>query len=257
MKTKTSLLIKNQLIKNAWAYAIILVVSYAFKYHYSQAASHELIWILAPTAKLAGWFSGLTFIYESGAGYINLARNICIAPACAGVNFLIISFCLIAMTGIYRISSSRDKLLWVFLSGAVSYVLTLLVNACRIVLSIRLYESDFYHKWVSPGAMHQLMGIILYLGFLYVVFYLMHYLFPRRGHLFEHASFHFLFPLVIYLSVTILVPLLNNAHKLYGRQFWTHSFWVASVGFGIYGLIVGVRLGYVMVKNNFKMKIYP
>lgn len=256
MRSKINFLLKNILAESSWAYAVVLTAAYALKYHYSHAKSMDLIWILTPTAKLAGWLSGLAFIFESDAGYINLGKNICIAPACAGVNFLIILFCMAAWMGIHHLRTCPAKMVWLVASAVLSYAVTLCVNACRIAVSVWLYSSDFYRPWISQEEMHQLMGIILYLGFLYGFFYVVQYVFfrcgrPQNGSLAASGlkqgkgGWYHLLPLMAYLSITILVPLLNNAHQIYGRQFFLHSLWVAGVGIGIYGLIMGVRLGYV------------
>jgi hypothetical protein len=74
--------------------------------------------------------------------------------------------------------------------------------------------------------------------------------FVRRIQFHEQGVLTGLIPLSVYLSVTIFVPFLNHAHQIHGRQFWTHSLWVAGVGIGFYGLIMGVRLGYVKIMNS-------
>jgi len=249
----------NLLIENAWAYAALLAAAYALKYHYSHSTTLDLRWILSPTAKLAGWLSGLSFIFDPDAGYINLEKNICIAPVCAGVNFLIILWCLSGITGVHHFRTWYTKSFWMALCGITSYMTTLWVNACRIVTSIWLYESCLYRAWISPETLHLLLGIILYLAFVYAFYYLIQYVLVRRDmrtnnppalnrsrHL---GRFSDVIPLMMYVSVTILAPLVNNADQIYGGRFRDHSLWVIGAGFAIYGLIKAVRLGYVKLKN--------
>jgi exosortase K len=261
MIQKISFRIKNLLILNAWAYATMLTAAYALKYHYAHAGCRDLIWILAPTAKLAGWFLQQRFVFDPHAGYISPETHICIAPACAGVNFLIILFCMTAWIGIYYLKTCPAKGMWILTSAVLSYCATVWVNACRIYISVCLFASDFYRIWINPETMHQLMGIMLYLGCLYGFFCITQSLFLRyglhqnklldaRGDGQRNGSISHLLPLMVYLSITVLVPLLHNAHKLYDRQFCAHSLWIIGVGMGIYGLIIAGRIRYLRIKDK-------
>ena len=56
--------------------------------------------------------SGIAFVDTAGIGFVNAEYRVNIAPACAGVNFLIIAFCLTAFYGLNLFPSGRHKLEW-------------------------------------------------------------------------------------------------------------------------------------------------
>ena len=138
----------------------------ALKFHYSEAQSEDLAWILRPTAGLVEGISGIPFEKEAHTGFVSYARRIVIAPACAGVNFLIVAFCMAAFSGLHRIPQQSFKGLWLAGSMASAYGLTVLVNAVRIMVSIYSYDTDIYAGWFTPERMHRFEGVIIYFFFL-------------------------------------------------------------------------------------------
>ena len=87
---------------------LIILFTIILKAFYSAADSKDLAWILGPTAWLTEQISGLSFARESGVGWVNLEHMFVIAPACAGVNFLIIAFCMSSFQGIFHSKMERD-----------------------------------------------------------------------------------------------------------------------------------------------------
>ena len=82
--------------------AAILLVAFALKYYYSTATVNELRWILAPTTFLVELLTWSNFTFESHAGYMSADRTFLIAAPCAGVNFLIIAFLMLAVGKLWR-----------------------------------------------------------------------------------------------------------------------------------------------------------
>src|SRR5215475_6701931 len=85
---------------------VALACAFALKLHYSTASADQLRWILAPTTALVELISGVSFEFESHAGYISRERSFLIASSCAGVNFLIAAF---LMLSIRRLFGERSK----------------------------------------------------------------------------------------------------------------------------------------------------
>lgn len=168
---KANILKRYLLTQNLIFYLFALLIAFGLKYHYSHADSDDLVWILAPTASLVEIVMPVTFEPEQGQGFICSKNSIIIAPACAGVNFMIISFCMIAFYGIYRLNYITEKFLWLFFSLAAAFVLTLVVNTFRIILSINLYESGFSMGWFTPSRIHLAAGIIIYVSCLYIAYF--------------------------------------------------------------------------------------
>ena len=79
--------------------AILLLVAlamWAMKRYYAEAPVDELQWILGPTATLVTALTRVTFEWEPGQGYLSRERFFLIAKACAGINFMIAAFGMVA-----------------------------------------------------------------------------------------------------------------------------------------------------------------
>jgi exosortase K len=213
------------------------------KYHYSHARSDDLGWILGPTAGVVEHISGITFEKEDGAGFVNRGNRVIIAPSCAGVNFLIIAFCMAAFSGLCCLNALGSKICWVGSSAAWAYVLTIAVNALRIVGSIYLYNADIYYHGLTPERLHRISGIFIYLVFLYLFYMtlnkILHFFYRNSENKQKkwicqyqdsvgpgHAA---LIPLCWYVMISLGIPLLNRAYQNYGPQFVEHSLVILSV----------------------------
>ena len=149
--------------------AIILTAAYLLKAYYSQASSEDLSWIITPTAVLTEMFSSLSFVHEPGYGWVDVQKNVVIAPVCAGVNFLIIAFCMSSFQILWKTRSPRGLISGVMIAGTASYLLTVIANAARIILSVMMFRLDFYTEWVTPEMVHRITGIVVY--YLLLCFY--------------------------------------------------------------------------------------
>ena len=115
------------------------------KLHFGQADGLQLAWLLRPTAALVALLSGLEFVYHGVEGFHNAARNVLIAPACSGINFLAI--CLVTGTLL-----GRHKLIpwvspgktWEGLVGGL--VLSGGVAMLAIVLSRQVADDPRFHQ---------------------------------------------------------------------------------------------------------------
>ena len=128
--------IKSLLRQNVSFYALGLIAVYCMKLLYSRASSDDLIWILGPTAEVVELLSNISFEKEAQAGYISRSTGILIAPACAGINFLIMAFCTAFFSCVHRLRTYPEKLMWTGLACLGSYFLTIVVKAMRIIISM-------------------------------------------------------------------------------------------------------------------------
>jgi exosortase K len=142
----------------------------ALKWHYSSATAGQLIWMLAPTARMTAWFTAVHPVWEQGTGYVDFGRGIIIAPACAGINFMIMAFGLAAFCGLLRIRRLTPLLAWLVASLAGAYSLALTVNVVRIVISMGLYQAEINTAWLTVARVHRLAGIGIYLSALGLFF---------------------------------------------------------------------------------------
>lgn len=230
------------MIRRHWATlaaaAIVLTAAYGMKGFYSQADADDLGWILKPTAALTAAFSGRQFEAETGEGFLNREAMVRIAPACAGVNFLIIAFCMSALYGAWRIPSPAGKAAWIAVSAATAYGLAIGVNMIRILLSMALYEADIHAGHLTPERLHRIGGTAVYYLCLYLYFVGISRILnrgatPASGAASWRIALNSLWPLICYLGFSLGVPLLNAAYPKAPDRFTEHAVMVAAVSIGI------------------------
>lgn len=205
-----------------------LLIMLALKHYYSLASADQLTWILAPTAKLVAWLTPANPVYESGVGYVDFAQGIIVAPACAGINFMIMAFGLAAFCGLTGISRPISLVIWLAMSLCGAYGYALLVNAVRIGLSMILYRADIYGQWLTAERLHRLAGIGLYLGALWLGFAVLRHIMSRYHGAREGRPGLLLrmlpdwLPLVWYLVGAVGVPLANLFFQRRSSVFGEH-----------------------------------
>lgn len=163
--------LKPYLMNNAIYYLLILLTAWGLKFQYSRAGSDELVWVLAPTAGLVELISGIAFEKEAHTGFVDQGNRFIIAPACAGVNFLIIAFCMSAFCGMHAFKRQRSKLVWLGSAFLSAYLLTIVINALRIFVSIHTYAADIQLGRFTTAGIHRLEGVVIYFFFL-TLFYM-------------------------------------------------------------------------------------
>lgn len=210
---------------------LAIVAAGALKWHYHHATSADLAWILAPTAAAVNAWTGEGFSFDPDLGYGNHDGSVVIAPACAGVNFLIISFCMLVFTQRHRMRRSLAGLALLLGAAIIAYGTTLLVNTVRIVLSIRSAHSDAAYIWFSYDEIHRMEGIAVYflaLSLLYIATQAVGG--PKdQDNGVAWAKLTLAVPLFWYLLVTLGIPILRLSFRddLWG--FLVHSLYVVGI----------------------------
>ena len=199
--------------------ATVLLCALALKFYYSNATANELRWILAPTTTLVELLSGRSFAFESYTGYMSSDHRFVIAVPCAGVNFLITAFLMLGLRRLWR--DRLQGISWTFLpmTAALAYVATLIANTTRICVALEIQRRSLEVNGLSGNQLHRLEGIVVYFGFLLLLFMLSERLEatkPRTA---------LLFPLAIYYATTLGIPLLNGSYRQ-GMPFWEHFVFV-------------------------------
>jgi exosortase K len=211
----------NQRTKWSAQLVAVMLCALALKYFYSTAGPDQLRWILGPVAWLTSLLSGRSFSFESHAGYMSSDNTFLIAAACAGVNFLITSFLMLTLKKLWN--SRQEGVSWRFIPVAVvtAYIATLVANTVRICIALELQEHPVRRDWLSPSQTHRLEGVIVYFGFLFLLFLMT----ETRG---LTKSRLIAFPLAIYYLTTLGMPLLNGAFNR-GPEFWEHATFVLLI----------------------------
>jgi exosortase K len=211
-----------------------LLAAYGLKLAYSRASAADLGWILLPTARAVGWLRGETLTFDPGAGWVGPWGSYVIAPACAGVNFLILVLTVSVLGFSHRLRSPVARLGWWAGSFAGAYVLTLAVNTLRILAAVELYRRGPI-AGLDPEQVHRLLGTVLYLGALWGLYATLDRIFSRRGSGLAVG----LLVVGAYLGMTVVAPLLNG-HP--GSRYAEHAMMVSLVaGLSLAGRFAVIR----------------
>jgi exosortase K len=201
---------------------VVLLCAATLKLYYSTASPNQLRWILAPTTVLVELVSARSFEFESYAGYISSDRTFLIAASCAGVNFLITSFLMLALRKLWR--DRTQNLAWRFIPMAAifAYLTTLVANTVRISIALQLQRMRVETTWLNQDQLHRVEGIFIYFGFLLLLFVISERMNSEDRSTLWRLS---LFPLSIYYATALGIPLANGAYRQ-GTDFWKHSLFV-------------------------------
>lgn len=199
-------------------WVVVFVCALALKLYYSGASANELRWILAPTTVLVELLSGVSFEFESHAGYINSDRSFLIASSCAGVNFLITAFLMLSARKLLRDRSQDNTWRLIPTAALIAYFATLVANTVRISIALwlgRLPEVGGLNRY----QLHRVEGIIVYFGFLLLLFIVSEKISTGKTSGLLRQSF---FPLFVYYATVLVIPLVNGGYRR-GAGFWEHS----------------------------------
>ncbi|MES1242265.1 MAG: exosortase K [Acidobacteriota bacterium] len=199
------------------SWGALAIVAYGLKRHYSRASVEDLAWILEPTARAVGWLRGET-LAQGPAGWMPPDGSYVIAPACAGVNFLILALTVSVLGFSHRLRSPRQRLGWWLGSLPGAWALTIAVNTARILAAVELYRLGLAEQ------AHRFLGIVVYLGALWVLYGALDRLTGARSRPLEAV----LVP-AAYLGMTLGVPLLTGAFRRPGGLYVEHAMMIVLV----------------------------
>lgn len=197
----------------------VLIGAYLLKRHYSTASADDLRWILAPTTVLVELISGTSFEFESHAGYLSSNRSFLIAKSCAGVNFLLTAFLMLAVSRLWRDRSQNMPWKFIPTAALIAYLATLIANTVRITVAVQTQQIQIESGWLPLAQLHRLEGIFIYFGFLLLLFVISEKMSARQPSALVRQS---ILPLLIYYAITLGIPLINGAYRQ-SADFWEHS----------------------------------
>lgn len=118
------------------------------------AALRVLLW---PHAKATEVFFNTVLYYQSGIGYVSTGGSFAVGPACMGVNFIVMLFCLMVCVFTRRFRGFA-KAVFFGLALTGSAVIGMFVSCVRIIGSVPFIS---YEKF---STLHTGIGIALYLA---------------------------------------------------------------------------------------------
>lgn len=157
-------------VANVACASFALGLAWGLKDFYSRAGFDDLLWVLAPTARLVEWLTGAAFELEAGRAFLSRDRLYEIVPSCAGVNFMIAAFCSLACGLVHTRSTIRSRLALVVASAVAAYAATVLANATRIAIAVRMHDAGASLGPLTPERLHCAEGVAVYFLFLCAVF---------------------------------------------------------------------------------------
>lgn len=205
----------------SWGAAVL--AAYGLKLGYSRASAEDLSWILVPTARAVGLLRGETLMMLPGRGWAPPDGSYVIAPACAGVNFMILVLTVSVLGFAHRLHSPGRRFAWWLASLTGAWGITVVVNTLRILAAVELYHRDPV-VGLTPEQAHRLLGIVVYLGALWGVFQGLDRL--AAGQRADLLTAAVLVP-GVYLGMTLGVPVLNGTFR--NTQYVEHAMMV-SIG---------------------------
>jgi exosortase K len=180
----------------------VLFCALMLKLYYSTASPNQLRWILAPTTALVELTTGRQFDFESHAGYLSSDRTYLIAASCAGVNFLITAFLMLALRKLWKDHRGAHggaplQTKWRFIPAVAlfAYLATIVTNTVRISIALWLQRNPLEISWLTPNQLHRFEGIFIYFGFLLLLFIISEKMSSESPANLFRLSF---FPLMIY-----------------------------------------------------------
>lgn len=149
--------------KNIHAFAGVALFV-LLKVVYTQLSVDKLLFLLYPTNVLVSFFTSSTASYVQSSGFFHPDLNILVEKSCAGFNFLILCFLINYLTCLQNLVKTTKR--WVALPICLlsSYILTIAVNASRIIIAISLGGTKTFLS--NTPNFHQLQGTFIYLFFL-------------------------------------------------------------------------------------------
>lgn len=230
MNISNMLLLKT--IQKSIPIVVYLCCGAILKLFYSHAAPGDLQWILQPTALIVEMLTGIHFVYNTLEGYCSIDHGIIIAPACAGVNFMIVILCLTAslICKFKQIIKIEQFFVYMMAILIVSYTATLFFNTIRIIIAIECYGAGIQWGYFTQERIHRLIGIVVYFsGACFVYLLAGKYLTERSLKIkIEKYSFYLL-PLIWYLTIMVVIPLVQGKHTEKSQLFLEHAIFTIGV----------------------------
>lgn len=208
---------------------MVLVVAVLLKQHYSIATAADLEWMFRPVSLLLEWSTGHSFHKDANAEWVSEGADVRLVKACAGINFMLMSF--MAYAWVIRPDCRVDSSAWSWIAGRVlllcaailaAWITGLLANSLRIIVAMAV-QTD-------TAEFHRLIGMLVYVPLLSLQMTI-----GNRSNKKEALAG----PVLLYLLLMVIVPLLTGNAFQYPALFMEHLLQVSimiAVMCGIYYL---------------------
>lgn len=159
--------------KSYLLYVPVLIVFIVMKAVFSLLSLNDLLIFLRPVSSLINLLTGIQPVFIEDYGFHFSDLNIVVGVSCSGYNFWALCFLLVAVS-LLKISRSIYRI-WIIIPLAIllSYILTILVNTIRIMISIYTQEMGDVVLTKQPHLLiHEITGTLVYVISLSLIFIL-------------------------------------------------------------------------------------
>lgn len=141
--------------------AVILLFCFG-KWWHQTASAEDLLFLLTPTDLFVSAALGEPGIWQAGEGYLHENHRMIINASCAGFNFFVLSFLMLAWLLLDRYKA------WWTLTAALTLALplTILANTSRILTITLLGEAS--PAGLGTGVWHEVQGAFVYFSILVI-----------------------------------------------------------------------------------------
>jgi len=147
--------------KQIFFIVLIIAIVIIAKLFYQTATNNDLIFLLLPVTFIIEVFSLSNAVFSPQNGYFFANLNIIIDKSCAGFNFWIITFSVMAFLLIIKTKNVKMNFFYIIMAVFLSYGLTIFANSSRI---FTLLFTDIYFKQFSNKIwFHEAVGVFVYL----------------------------------------------------------------------------------------------
>ncbi len=149
---------------------MLAITFFILKFLFSVSSVEELKFLLFPIKKIIELLFGSTSVFIPTNGYFFEILNIVIDKTCAGYNFWLLSFALLAYINLNNLNKDYLKIISILFSFIVSFFFSIFVSSSRIYVSIILQSKIIIFS--GNSIIHESIGIITNLLFLIMIYFI-------------------------------------------------------------------------------------
>lgn len=158
--------------ENILFYVAAAAIGILLKIFYRAADNAQLVLLLHPVVAIVETFYDISFDFVPAKGFYDTTHGIIIGKSCAGLNFYIIVFGMLVFSFVGKLKGVRCKAAAFCVFGIISYMVTILVNASRIIVIIFVSTfADMHFSQIDDQFIHQGIGVLMYFSFLTAIHY--------------------------------------------------------------------------------------
>lgn len=157
--------------KNIPFFVIIVLLFGLLKIFFSSADNNTLYFLLKPTSTLVSLITGTSAMYTNTSGFHYEALNIVIEKSCSGYNLCLLFFLSLSFLVIKHFLTTAQKIKYFLFAVSSAWLMTILVNASRIWVSIIIQSLTKNHLPQLQSAIHEGIGVFINLSALLTVYF--------------------------------------------------------------------------------------